>query len=83
MMNGFGSVLWWPVMATLGMVGIVVGVLIFIFWILMIVDCAKRSFKNDAEKIVWIIVLVLLGWIGALVYYLVIKMSNPQGLSKK
>jgi len=51
-------------------------VLAFVFWILMIVDCAKRKFKNDNDKVIWIIILALTGWIGALIYYFVIKRPN-------
>jgi NADH:ubiquinone oxidoreductase subunit 6 (subunit J) len=45
----------------------------FVFWILMIVDCAKRKHLSDGERIAWILVLVFLGIIGALIYYLAIK----------
>lgn len=54
----------------------------FVFWIWMIVDCARRNFKNDTEKIIWIIVIVLGQLVGALVYYLVINIFNPKGVSK-
>lgn len=83
MMNGFGSILWWPVMAVFGLVGLIIGTLVFVFWIWMIIDCARRHFKNNAEKIAWIIIVVLLGWLGALIYYLVVRISNPYGLRKK
>lgn len=51
-------------------------VLAFIFWIFMIVDCAKRKFKNETDKVVWILVIVLLSWLGALIYYFVVKREN-------
>jgi len=38
----------------------------------MLVDGATRKFKEDSEKIVWIIVIVFTGIIGALVYYFVV-----------
>ncbi|OIO80899.1 hypothetical protein AUJ84_02335 [Candidatus Pacearchaeota archaeon CG1_02_32_132] len=69
-------------MALGGLFAIVVGLIVFAFWIWMIVDCAQRGFKNNVEKIVWIIVIVLGSWIGALVYFLVIRMYNPRGLAK-
>ena len=69
--------------AGLGALAVVIAVLVLIFWIWMIVDCAKRKFKNDAEKIVWLVVIVLFGWLGALVYFLVVKNINPNGLMKK
>jgi len=51
----------------------VVMILLLIFWIFMIVDVAKRKFPNENDKIVWILVIVLAGWIGAIIYYFVIK----------
>ncbi|MDO8460715.1 MAG: PLDc N-terminal domain-containing protein [Nanoarchaeota archaeon] len=56
-------------------------ILAIIFWIWMIVDCAQRKFKNETEKIVWIIVITLASWIGSLIYYFVIKVANPKGIS--
>ncbi len=46
-----------------------------IFWIWMIVDCAQRKMK-DNDKVVWILVLIFLGILGAIVYYFVIKRKN-------
>jgi len=48
-------------------------ILLIIFWIFMIVDVVKRQFKNDNDRVVWILVVILASWIGALVYYFVIK----------
>jgi len=78
-----GSLLWWPAFAFLGLIGMLIGALLFVFWIWMIVDCAQRKFRNSTEKIVWIIVVVLGGWIGALVYFFVVKNSNTRGISKR
>ena len=54
-------------------------VFLFVFWILMIIDCAKRDFKKDVEKIVWILVLIFLQVIGALIYYFVVKADDKKG----
>ena len=59
------------------------GILFLAFWVWMIVDAAKRKFKNDVEKIVWLLVIVFGHWIGALVYFIVVRMYNPKGLAKK
>lgn len=83
MMDSFFSWWFWPFAAVGMIIAIIIGILLFAFWIWMIIDCAKRNFKNDLEKIIWIIIIVLLGWIGALVYYIVIKAINPRGISKK
>ena len=47
----------------------------------MIIDVVGRKFKNDTEKIVWIIVVILGHWIGSLIYFIVVKNVNPKGIS--
>jgi len=59
---------------------IVVGLLVF--WIMMIVDVAKRDetqFPNSTgnSKTIWLVVVILLGWIGGLVYYFAVKRKAP------
>jgi uncharacterized BrkB/YihY/UPF0761 family membrane protein len=48
----------------------------FALWIWMIVDCAQRKFKEDSEKVVWILIIVLLSYLGAIIYYFVVKRSG-------
>jgi len=48
----------------------------FIFWVVMIIDCAGREFKNPNDKIVWILILVFLHVLGALIYWVVVKKSS-------
>jgi hypothetical protein len=53
-------------------------IFLIVFWILMIVDCAKREFKKDDERVVWILILVFLGWIGAIIYYFSVKIKDKK-----
>lgn len=80
---GLGDIIFWPFAAAFAGAIAIVAILVLIFWIWMLVDCAKRKFRNDVEKIVWIIVIVLLHWIGSLAYFIVIKLLNPQGLMRR
>ena len=57
-------------------------VFLFVFWILMIIDCVKRDFKGENDKVVWILVLVFLGFIGAVIYYFVVKINDKKGMKK-
>jgi len=41
------------------------------FWIWMLVDCATKESGQGNDKLVWILVIVLTSWIGALIYFLV------------
>ena len=79
---GISDIIFWPFAIAFGSATILVAALLLAFWIWMIVDCAKRKFKNDVEKIVWIIVIVLGHWVGSLIYFIAIKLYNPKGLYK-
>jgi prolipoprotein diacylglyceryltransferase len=57
---------------------VILGVLVFVFWISMLIDCLKRKFKEDSEKIVWVIVIVFTGIIGALIYYFIVKTKDKK-----
>ena len=54
----FGAIIVWKLI-----------ILVFgIFWIMMLVDCLKRKFSTDMDKIAWILVLIFVPGIGAFVY---------------
>lgn len=42
-----------------------------IFWIKMIAEVATSDFDNPDSKITWLLVTILLGFLGALIYYFV------------
>jgi prolipoprotein diacylglyceryltransferase len=46
----------------------------FAFWIWMIVDCATK--EEEGSKIAWILVIVLVGFIGAPLYFIVRKIPR-------
>ncbi|GEM_PF-541539 len=59
------------------------GIFFFVIWIISLVDCAKRDamdFPNatDNTKVLWILIIVLAGGIGALIYYIVIMRQSPR-----
>lgn len=57
---------------------ILIGIMFFIFWLIMLIDSAKRKFKNDTDKIVWILVNILVGVLGALIYYFVVYIKDEE-----
>ena len=57
---------------------VIVGALLFAFWIWMIIDCAKRDFKKDIDKVVWILVIVFLSVLGAAIYYFAVKIKDKK-----
>jgi len=47
--------------------------LLFVFWLWMLIDCAKRDFD---DKALWIILLIFLNFIAAALYLFIIKRKN-------
>jgi hypothetical protein len=47
-----------------------------VFWIMMIVDVAKRQFPKPDDKTLWVLVVVLAGIVGAIIYYVIIKRNS-------
>jgi hypothetical protein len=47
------------------------GACAFAFWIWMLVDCLKFESSEGNDKLVWVLVIVLTNWVGALIYYFV------------
>lgn len=44
------------------------------FWIWMIIDVVKapkENFGSENEKLLWLLVVILVHWIGALIYFFV------------
>ena len=50
--------------------GGVLGLLLTAFWIWVLIDCLMRDFPGN-DKVVWALVIVLLGPFGALIYLLI------------
>jgi hypothetical protein len=63
-----GSFPWW-----IFIVFFVVGIAFFIFWVKMIIHAAK---SDNPNKLVWILIIVLTGLIGAIIYYFVVKRNE-------
>lgn len=43
------------------------------FMIWMLIDCVRHKFKNDTDRVIWVLIIVFLHWLGALVYFLAVK----------
>jgi heme/copper-type cytochrome/quinol oxidase subunit 2 len=62
---------------------VIIGLLLFVLWIITIVDCAKR--KNDEFpgggdniKVVWLLLIILLGYIPSIIYYFMVMKKMPR-----
>ncbi len=40
-----------------------------VFWIWMLVDCAKNEPRKGNDRLVWVLVIALTHFVGALIYY--------------
>jgi hypothetical protein len=48
---------------------VVLAVLVFALWLWMIIDCAKKKKFQNGDSVMWILLLVLTGPIGMILYY--------------
>ncbi len=46
----------------------ILSVLCLVLWIMALVDCLK---SNNSNKIVWILVIILLPFLGSILYFLI------------
>lgn len=49
----------------------VLALLTTVFWIWMIADCATNEPQNTNDKIVWLLVIIFVHFVGALLYYII------------
>ncbi len=50
------------------------GILLLVFWVVMLIDVLKRTnWKQESDKTLWILLVILLGYLGAIIYYFAIK----------
>jgi hypothetical protein len=53
-----------------GLVFLAIAILVFVFWIMMLIDCIKNPNLSSNERIVWVLVVIFLYGLGALIYFL-------------
>jgi hypothetical protein len=64
-------------------VSMIIGMALFVFWIIALIDCIKRDNKDfaiggESAKLIWILILILVRSITPVVYYLLIMKKKPQ-----
>ena len=58
-------------------------VFVVVFWLWMLIDCLKRpdnmfKFGGNNAKLIWILVIIFTGFIGAVIYYFLIKRTSSR-----
>jgi len=57
--------------AVLWLIGVVISVGSTAFWVWMLIDCLTKESDQGNDKLVWALVIVLTGCLGALLYFFV------------
>jgi uncharacterized BrkB/YihY/UPF0761 family membrane protein len=80
LINDFSEVFGFGIVLGIVFVLIIVAlsIFVFVFWILMLIDCLKRRYKESSDKIVWVLVIIFAGIIGALIYYFIVKAKDKK-----
>ena len=51
------------------MIYALVGLISFVFWLWMLIDCIQNKNLSSNEKILWVLVVILLYALGGLIYF--------------
>lgn len=58
---------------------IIIALIALVLWVWMLIDCLKRDdFSGENDKLLWALVLLLGGFLGAIIYYFVIMRARGQ-----
>ena len=60
-----------------GLLGAAVAVAVFAFWLWMLIDCVTKCPSAENKKLLWILVIIFAGIIGAIIYYFMQRPKNP------
>ena len=52
---------------------VVVAIFLSVFWIIELVDAARRQFNDDTTKVIWIVIILFTHVLGSIIYYFVGK----------
>ncbi|MSR68539.1 hypothetical protein EXS66_02020 [Candidatus Saccharibacteria bacterium] len=64
----------WGALFVIWAITMIAGLALFVFWVMMLIDLFKRTnWKQESDKTLWIVLLLVLGWIGAAAYYFAVK----------
>jgi len=58
-----------------GVVGLIIGVAVLIFWLWMLIDCIKNE-KDGTQRVIWAVVIFFFPCIGSLIYLFARKMQR-------
>ena len=59
-----------------------IGIVGSIFWIWMLIDCITKETDQNNQRLIWILLIVFLGIIGALLYLIIRRQQRMIELGK-
>lgn len=59
-----------------------IGIPSCVFWIWMIIDCATKETDTNNNRLIWILLIVFLGVLGALLYVLIRRLQRLDELGR-
>ena len=81
-MMGFSEFVLYPMNVMSNLFSSLIGLLVLIFMVWMIIDCVLRKFRNNVEKVLWVVLIIFTNWVGALIYFIVIRNMKTRGVAK-
>ena len=57
----------------------IIFIIIFIVWLMALIDVLKSDFQTENEKIVWVLVIILAGIVGAVLYFAIGEAKRKPG----
>jgi hypothetical protein len=55
----------------------IISILCFVFWLWMLVHAIGNKALSDGEKIVWVVVIIFLPFLGSVLYFFI---GKPKGM---
>ena len=63
-----------------GLISIVIGIALFAFWLWMLIHAIQNKGLSDGERVVWVLVIIFLPFIGSIIYFFVARPRAPGGV---
>jgi hypothetical protein len=59
------------------LIKLVIGILCCVFWLWMLIHAIGNKGLSDGEKIVWVLVIIFLPFLGSVLYFFIGKPKGP------
>lgn len=60
-----------------GLIAVLFGLAAFVAWVWMLIHAVTNSGLSDAEKILWVLLIVLLPLLGVILYFFIGRPKKP------